>query len=96
MARVEDGSRLVNDAGQTMGDIVASVKQVSDIIGEISTSAAEQSQGIVQVTASVNELDQMTQQNAALVEESAAAAQSLRDHAAVLSEAVSAFKMARH
>ncbi|MEL4178697.1 methyl-accepting chemotaxis protein [Roseateles sp. PN1] len=96
MARVEDGSRLVNDAGQTMGDIVASVKQVSDIIGEISTSAAEQSQGIVQVTASVNELDQMTQQNAALVEESAAAAQSLRDHAAVLGEAVSAFKMARH
>jgi len=96
VARVELGSRLVSDAGQTMGDIVASVQRVSDIIGEISSAAAEQSRGIGQVSASVGELDQMTQQNAALVEESAAAAQSLRDHATVLSEAVSAFKMARH
>jgi methyl-accepting chemotaxis protein len=96
VARVEQGSRLVSDAGQTMGDIVTSVQRVSDIIGEISTSAAEQSRGISQVSASVGELDQMTQQNAALVEESAAAAQSLRDYAAELGEAVAVFKMARH
>ena len=78
---VEAGSRLVADAGQTMGEIVGSVQRVSDIIGEITAAAAEQSDGIGQVNAAVTQLDQMTQQNAALVEQSAAAAESLKEQA---------------
>jgi len=71
----------VQDAGSTMDEIVASVQRVTDIIGEISAAALEQSQGIGQVNEAVTRLDQMTQQNAALVEESAAAAESLKDQA---------------
>ncbi|WP_304621506.1 methyl-accepting chemotaxis protein [Rhodoferax sp. BLA1] len=92
--KVESGSRLVQNAGDTMGEIVASVQRVSDIIGEISAAAAEQSQGISSVNVAVGELDQMTQQNAALVEQSAAAAESLRDQAQRLEQAVSVFKLA--
>ena len=73
--RVESGSRLVHDAGTTMNEIVASVQRVTDIIGEISAASTEQSQGIVSVKGAIGEVDQMTQQNAALVEESAAAAE---------------------
>jgi len=91
--RVETGSRLVQDAGSTMGEIVASVKRVTDIIGEISAAAGEQSSGIGQVNMAVNQLDQMTQQNAALVEESTAAAESLKDQAQRLSGVVSAFRL---
>ena len=91
--RVEAGTRLVQDAGGTMGEIVASVQRVSDIIAEISAAASEQSQGIGQVNASVSQLDQMTQQNAALVEESAAAAQSLSEQAGKLVRVVSAFRI---
>ena len=91
--RVEAGSRLVQDAGSTMGEIVASVQRVSDIIGEISASASEQSSGISQVNGTVVQLDQMTQQNAALVEESAAAAESLKDQARRLSEVVGTFRL---
>jgi methyl-accepting chemotaxis protein len=90
--KVESGSRLVQDAGSTMGEIVASVQRVTDIIGEISAAAAEQSQGIGQVNSAVSQLDQMTQQNAALVEESAAAAESLSEQARRLAEAVSIFQ----
>jgi methyl-accepting chemotaxis protein len=79
--KVETGSKLVQDAGSTMSEIVASVQRVTDIIGEISAAALEQSQGIGQVNEAVTRLDQMTQQNAALVEESAAAAESLKDQA---------------
>jgi methyl-accepting chemotaxis protein len=79
--KVETGSKLVQDAGSTMDEIVASVQRVTDIIGEISAAALEQSQGIGQVNEAVTRLDQMTQQNAALVEESAAAAESLKDQA---------------
>ncbi len=79
--KVETGSKLVQDAGSTMNEIVASVQRVTDIIGEISAAALEQSQGIGQVNEAVTRLDQMTQQNAALVEESAAAAESLKDQA---------------
>ncbi|MFY7867053.1 methyl-accepting chemotaxis protein [Roseateles sp.] len=93
--RVESGTRLVQDAGSTMGEIVASVQRVSDIIGEISASAREQSDGIQQVNAAVTHLDQMTQQNAALVEESAAAAESLRDQSSRLSEAIGVFRLQR-
>ena len=91
--KVEGGSRLVADAGRTMSEIVSSVQRVSDIIGEITAAASEQSDGIGQVNSSVNQLDQMTQQNAALVEESAAAAESLKEQAARLAEVVATFKL---
>ena len=76
-----------------MGEIVASVQRVTDVIGEISAASREQSDGIHQINATVTQLDQMTQQNAALVEESAAAAESLRDQSSRLSEAISVFKL---
>jgi methyl-accepting chemotaxis protein len=91
--RVEAGSRLVTDAGTTMNEIVSSVQRVTDIIGEISSAAKEQSQGIGQVNVAVADLDRMTQQNAALVEESTAAAESLRDQANRLSDVVGAFRL---
>jgi len=91
--KVEGGTRLVTDAGKTMTEIVSSVQRVSDIIGEITAASAEQSDGIGQVNGSVTQLDQMTQQNAALVEESAAAAESLREQAVRLAEVVSTFKL---
>jgi methyl-accepting chemotaxis protein len=90
---VEAGSRLVHDAGATMGEIVTSVQKVSDIIGEITAAAREQSEGIGQVNAAVSELDRMTQQNAALVEESAAAATHLGAQATRLHEVVDRFKL---
>jgi methyl-accepting chemotaxis protein len=91
--KVETGSRLVGEAGQTMSEIVGSIQRVSDIVGEITAAAGEQSDGIGQVNTAVNQLDQMTQQNAALVEQSAAAAQSLRDQAARLGQVVSTFRI---
>ena len=91
--KVESGSRLVADAGSTMGEIVASVQRVSDIIGEISAAAGEQSSGIGQVNGAVTHLDHMTQQNAALVEQSAAAAESLKEQAARLGEVVQRFTL---
>jgi hypothetical protein len=94
VAKVEIGSQLVQDAGATMTEIVANVQRVSDIIGEITAAASEQSRGITDVNRSVNELDQMTQQNAALVEESAAAAESLKEQAHKLSGVVAAFRLA--
>ncbi|HJW12333.1 MAG TPA: methyl-accepting chemotaxis protein [Albitalea sp.] len=93
--KVENGSRLVSDAGKTMGDIVSQVKRVSDLIGEISAASVEQSSGIDQIGDAVNQLDQVTQQNAALVEESAAAAESLKHQAAQLAQTVSTFKLVR-
>ncbi|WP_439112441.1 methyl-accepting chemotaxis protein [Hydrogenophaga sp.] len=90
--KVETGSRLVADAGQTMSEIVGSVQRVSDIIGEITAAAGEQSDGIGQVNTAVNQLDQMTQQNAALVEESAAAAESLKEQATRLSQVIAIFR----
>jgi methyl-accepting chemotaxis protein len=91
--KVETGARLVQDAGSTMGEIVASVQRVTDVIGEITAAAAEQSQGIGQVNGAVANLDQMTQQNAALVEESAAAAESLKDQAQRLTESMQVFRL---
>jgi methyl-accepting chemotaxis protein len=91
--KVETGSRLVADAGTTMTDIVRSVQSVTDMIGEITSASSEQSLGINQVNQAVGNLDQMTQQNAALVEESAAAAQSLREQAEHLAQVVSVFKV---
>jgi methyl-accepting chemotaxis protein len=91
--KVESGSRLVADAGSTMKEIVGSVQRVSDIIGEITAAASEQSDGIGQVNTAVVQLDQMTQQNAALVEESTAAAESLRDQTGRLTEVVALFRL---
>jgi methyl-accepting chemotaxis protein len=91
--RVEAGTRLVSEAGQTMDEIVASVQRVTDVISEIGAATGEQSQGIAQVGSAVAQLDQMTQQNAALVEESAAAAQSLRDQAQRLAGVVATFRL---
>jgi methyl-accepting chemotaxis protein len=88
---VGTGTRLVSEAGSTMGDLVGSVQQLSQLVGEISQASSAQSQGLRQVNGAVNELDQMTQQNAALVEQSTAAAESLREQAAALLQAVSVF-----
>ena len=92
--KVESGSRLVAHAGETMTEIVGSVQRVSNIIGEISAAASEQSHGIGEVNTAVAQLDQMTQQNAALVEESAAAAASLREQAQRLADVVATFQLA--
>jgi methyl-accepting chemotaxis protein len=91
--KVEQGTRMVADAGATMKEIVASVQRVNDIIGEISASASDQSDGIGQVNGAVTQLDHMTQQNAALVEQSAAAAESLKEQAHQLSHMVATFKL---
>ena len=91
--KVEAGSRLVSEAGSTMNEIVASVERVSSIIHEITHASGEQSAGIREVNQSVATLDQMTQQNSALVEESAAAAESLRDQAHKLAQTVSTFRL---
>jgi methyl-accepting chemotaxis protein len=93
VAQVDNGSRLVGDAGSTMDEIVAQVKRVTDLIGEISAATVEQASGIAKVNDSITGLDQMTQQNSALVEESAAAASSMRDQANKLNEMVSVFQI---
>ena len=90
---VESGSQQVTEAGSAMQDIVMGVQRVGDLIAEISAAASEQQQGISQVNQAVGNLDQMTQQNAALVEESAAAASALSDQARKLGEVVSLFKV---
>ena len=91
--QVENGSRLVHDAGTTMNEIVTSVQRVTDIMAEITASTHEQSTSISEVGQAVSQLDQMTQQNAALVEQSAAAAQSLKDQSVRLSEVVGTFRL---
>ncbi|MDF3838831.1 methyl-accepting chemotaxis protein [Cupriavidus basilensis] len=90
--KVDSGARLVDDAGKTMDNIVAQVRRVSDLIAEISLATAEQSAGIGQVGDAIGDLDHITQQNAALVEQSAAAAQSLKQQANRLVEAVGVFR----
>jgi methyl-accepting chemotaxis protein len=91
--KVESGSRLAQQAGSTMTDIVSSVQRVTDIIAEISASTVEQRDGIVQINESVGQIDQTTQQNAALVEQSAAAADSMRQQAQRLHEVVGTFQL---
>jgi methyl-accepting chemotaxis protein len=91
--KVERGSKLVGQAGVTMDEVVASVKRVTDIMSEIANASQEQSAGIEQVNLSIIEMDSVTQQNAALVEEAAAAAQSLQDQASELAHVVSIFKL---
>ncbi|MEF9387024.1 methyl-accepting chemotaxis protein [Ralstonia solanacearum species complex bacterium KE056] len=92
--RVESGSSLVARAGKTMDEIVVAVKRVTDIMGEISAGSAEQSTGIEQINEAVTQMDDVTQQNAALVEQAAAAAQALEEQADELRRAVSVFRVA--
>jgi len=91
--KVEGGSKLVEQAGATMEEIVTSVKRVTDIMAEITAASVEQSSGIDQVNQAVTQMDEVTQQNAALVEEAAAAAESLEEQSQTLIEAVSIFKL---
>lgn len=91
--KVDAGSRQVSDATATMDEIVRSVSRVNDIMSEISAASREQSQGIDQVNQAISQMDQATQQNAALVEEAAAAAASLEDQAARLAQSVSVFRL---
>jgi methyl-accepting chemotaxis protein len=93
VAKVDSGSAVVDEAGQTMGLIVTSVRQVADIMAEITSASQEQSMGIEQVNEAIAQMDEMTQQNAALVEQAAAAAQSMQDEAATLSASVSVFRL---
>ncbi|NEX62382.1 methyl-accepting chemotaxis protein [Noviherbaspirillum galbum] len=92
--KVETGSSLVNQAGATMGNIVEQVRRVTDIIGEITSASQEQTTGIKQVNAAIAQMDQVTQQNAALVEEAAAASEAMQEQAVQLAQAVSVFKLA--
>ncbi len=94
--KVDVGSKLVAEAGKTMDDVVSSVKHVTDIMSEIMSASREQSTGIEQVNQAISQMDQVTQQNAALVEEAAAASQSLRDQAEKLAQVVSVFKLSTH
>ena len=91
--KVDAGSRLVEQAGNTINQVVTSVKQVSDIVGEISSATQEQSTGIEEVNRAITQMDEVTQQNAALVEEAAAAAASLQEQAARLAQVVSVFTL---
>jgi methyl-accepting chemotaxis protein len=91
--KVNQGSKLVADAGSTMDDIVSSVQRVSDIISEITAATTEQSAGINEVHQAIGEMDRVTQQNAALVEQSAAAAEAMQQQASLLAQAVSVFKV---
>ncbi|MES2185016.1 MAG: methyl-accepting chemotaxis protein [Pseudomonadota bacterium] len=94
--RVAQGTALVDEAGTTMQEVVASIRRVTDIMGEISAASSEQSAGVAQVGEAVTQMDQATQQNAALVEQSAAAATGLRTQADALVQAVAVFKLGGH
>ncbi|WP_426196716.1 methyl-accepting chemotaxis protein [Massilia sp. DWR3-1-1] len=91
--KVENGNKLVLAAGSTMDEVVASVRRVTDIMGEISSASHEQSIGIAQVNEAISQMDAVTQQNAALVEEAAAAAESLQDQAGTLLQVVGVFRL---
>ncbi|NKF21714.1 methyl-accepting chemotaxis protein [Solimonas marina] len=91
--RVDNGAKLVEQAGRTMDEIVVSVKRVTDIMGEITSASQEQSQGIEQINQTVTQMDEVTQQNAALVEEASASARALEEQAGGLAESVSRFKL---
>ena len=94
--KVEVGNKLVNQAGRTMQEVVASIQRVAKIMGDISSATYEQSQGIEQVSSAVGQMDEATQQNAALVEQAAAAAESLEEQAQQLLQAVSVFSLSGH
>ncbi|WP_454874352.1 methyl-accepting chemotaxis protein [Paraburkholderia xenovorans] len=92
-SRVDTGSKLVEEAGSTINDVVQSVRRVTDIMGEMAAASAQQSTGVEQVSQAVSQMDQVTQQNAALVEEASAATQSMAQQAQALRDAVAVFKL---
>ena len=92
--KIESGNTLVGKSGDTMKEIVTAIKRVNDIMAEIAAASGEQSQGIEEVSTAVSQMDEMTQQNAALVEEAAAAAESLQSQADQLTQRVSQFRLA--
>lgn len=94
--RVDDGARLVEQAGDTMGQVVGAARRVADIIDEITAASQEQSQGIAQVNDAMTQMDRVTQQNAGLVQEAAGASSSLAEQARQLQEAVAVFRLAEH
>ena len=94
MGKVDAGLKLVDEAGRSMGEIVTSVKRVTDIMAEITAASQEQSGGIEQVNTAITQMDEVTQQNAALVEEAAAAAESMQEQAQGLVAAVATFRLA--
>ena len=91
--KVDAGAKLVDQAGTTMNEIVASVRRVTDIMSEITAASQEQSSGIEEINRAIVQMDEMTQQNAALAEEAAAAAESLQEQSAGLAQVVSVFKL---
>ncbi|WP_256856766.1 methyl-accepting chemotaxis protein, partial [Variovorax sp. KK3] len=93
VGKVDAGAALVGEAGRTMQEVVASVKRVTDIIGEITAASHEQTLGIEQINQAITQMDQVTQQNAALVEEAAAAAASMQEQAGSLVQSVSVFRL---
>ncbi|WP_050478124.1 methyl-accepting chemotaxis protein [Herbaspirillum rhizosphaerae] len=96
VSKVDVGSKLVEQAGSTMDEVVSSVKRVTDIVGEITAASHEQSVGLDEINRAITQMDEVTQQNAALVEQAAAAAQSLQEQASNLSHTVSVFKLDRN
>jgi methyl-accepting chemotaxis protein len=93
VAKVDSGGQQVGEAGATMNEIVSSIRRVADIMGEIAAAGHEQEMGIGQINVAVAELDDVTQQNAALVEEAAAASESLKEQAEKLADVASAFRV---
>jgi methyl-accepting chemotaxis protein len=93
VSKVDAGAKLVDHAGETMGEIVTSVRRVTDIIGEISNASLEQTAGIEQINMANSQMDQVTQQNASLVEEAAAAAEAMQEQSAKLAQVVSVFTL---
>jgi methyl-accepting chemotaxis protein len=93
VSKVDAGAKLVDHAGETMGEIVTSVRRVTDIIGEISNASLEQTAGIEQINMAISQMDQVTQQNASLVEEAAAAAEAMQEQSAKLAQVVSVFTL---
>jgi methyl-accepting chemotaxis protein len=94
--KVDAGTILVDQTGHTMGEIVDSVRRVTDVISEISAASQEQTSGIEQINMAITQMDEVTQQNAALVEQAAAAADSLREQAGQLEQVISIFKLNGH
>ncbi|MGI9451525.1 MAG: methyl-accepting chemotaxis protein [Geminicoccaceae bacterium] len=92
-SQVKDGVQLVNQAGEALGEIVGSIGKVSEIVRKISHASQDQASGVQEINSSINNMDQMTQQNAALVEESTAAARALSDEAGKLTELMGFFKL---
>ena len=93
VSKIGNGNLLVNQSGETMEKVVTSIKRVNDIMAEIAAASAEQATGIDEVGKAITQMDEVTQQNAALVEEAAAAAESLQSQAVQLTERVASFKM---